>query len=150
MERALIFRLFCFNSVQGERHVSQQDRTRDHLANERTFLAWVRTALGLLGLGFVLARMGIFLRQIAADIPGAQPHHANTGQEFLVSGVVFLAIGTGLAGLAAWIHDRNRRTIESATYQPAHYAIYGLAAIIIAGGLVIIALVSWRTPPMLN
>ncbi len=124
----------------------QQDRTRDHLANERTFLAWIRTTLGLLGLGFVLARMGIFLRQIAADIPGAQPQHANTGHEFLVSGVVFLAIGTGLAGAAAWIHDRNRRAIDSASYKPAHYAIYGLAAIVVAGGLIIIALVIWRTP----
>jgi uncharacterized membrane protein YidH (DUF202 family) len=34
------------------------EKIRDHLANERTFLAWVRTALGLIGLGFVLARMG--------------------------------------------------------------------------------------------
>jgi len=30
---------------------------RDHLANERTFLAWVRTALGLIGLGVVLAKL---------------------------------------------------------------------------------------------
>ena len=123
-----------------------QDRIRDHLANERTFLAWIRTALGLLGLGFVLARMGIFLSQIASEIPGAQPHHANTGQEFLISGIVFLAIGTGLAGIAAWLHDRNRRSIEAANYEPAHFAVYGLSAIIVAGGLVIVALVIWRTP----
>jgi putative membrane protein len=128
--------------------VPQQDRTRDHLANERTFLAWVRTALGLLGLGFVLARMGIFLRQIAAEIPGAQPNPANTGHEFLVSGVVFLAIGTGLTGLSAWIHDRNRRAIEAGTYKPAHYAIYALAAIIMTGGLIIVSLVIWRTPTL--
>ena len=31
---------------------------RDHLANERTFLAWVRTALGLVGLGVLLERLG--------------------------------------------------------------------------------------------
>src|SRR5690349_11464639 len=40
-------------------------RIADHLANERTFLAWIRTALGLIGLGFVLARMGLFLRNLA-------------------------------------------------------------------------------------
>ena len=125
--------------------MSLQDRTRDHLANERTFLAWIRTALGLLGLGFLLARMGIFLRQIAAEIPGAQPHHTNTGQEFLVSGIVFLALGTGLSGVAAWLHDRNRRAIDNANYQPAKLAVYGLSAIILAGGLVIIALVAFRT-----
>lgn len=30
---------------------------RDHLANERTFLAWVRTALGVIGLGVLLAKL---------------------------------------------------------------------------------------------
>lgn len=39
--------------------VENRDSTaRDHLANERTFLAWVRTALGLVGLGVVLERLG--------------------------------------------------------------------------------------------
>jgi putative membrane protein len=40
-------------------------RTRDYLANGRTFLAWVRTALALIGLGFVLARLDLFLRLAA-------------------------------------------------------------------------------------
>jgi putative membrane protein len=39
--------------------VKNEDSTaRDHLANERTFLAWVRTALGLVGLGVLLERLG--------------------------------------------------------------------------------------------
>src|SRR4051812_16870741 len=55
-------------------HGGSPSRARDHLANERTFLAWVRTALGLLGLGFVLARMGLFLEQLAlTSLPGS--HH---------------------------------------------------------------------------
>jgi putative membrane protein len=38
--------------------VENRDSTaRDHLANERTFLAWVRTALGLIGLGVLLERL---------------------------------------------------------------------------------------------
>ena len=35
-------------------------------AAERTFLAWIRTGLGLMGLGFIVARFGLFLREIAA------------------------------------------------------------------------------------
>jgi len=39
--------------------IENRDSTaRDHLANERTFLAWVRTALGLVGLGVLLERLG--------------------------------------------------------------------------------------------
>jgi putative membrane protein len=33
------------------------ERARDHLANERTFLAWLRTALAVIALGAVLARL---------------------------------------------------------------------------------------------
>lgn len=34
-----------------------ESTARDHLANERTFLAWIRTALGLVGLGVLLERL---------------------------------------------------------------------------------------------
>jgi putative membrane protein len=40
-------------------------RATDALANERTFLAYVRTALGFIGLGFVIARFSLFLREAA-------------------------------------------------------------------------------------
>ncbi len=124
---------------------TSQDRARDHLANERTFLAWIRTALGLLGLGFVMARMGLFLRQIASEIPGAEAHRVNTGHEFMVGGVILLAVGTGLAGMAAWFHEKNRRAIDASNFQPARLAVYALAGIIILGGMLIIGLVIWRT-----
>jgi len=123
-----------------------QDRTRDHLANERTFLAWVRTALGLIGLGFVLARMGVFLRQVASEVPGGVAgHRVQAGGEFLVTGVVFLAIGTATAGISAFLHDRNRRAIDAGRYEPTRLGVFALAAIVVAGGLVIAALLVWRT-----
>ncbi|WP_291329344.1 DUF202 domain-containing protein [Desulfovibrio sp. UCD-KL4C] len=44
---------------------------RTVLANERTFLAWCRTALGLLGFGFVLEKAGLYLKHLVPDI---DPH----------------------------------------------------------------------------
>jgi putative membrane protein len=44
----------------------------DYLAAERTILAWIRTGLALMGFGFVVARFGLFLREIAMtthDLP---------------------------------------------------------------------------------
>src|SRR5271156_549105 len=38
----------------------------DYLAAERTFLAWIRTGLALMGFGFVVARFGLFLRELAS------------------------------------------------------------------------------------
>jgi len=49
---------------------------RDYLAEERTFLAWVRTGIALMGFGFVVARFGIFLEQLhlPQQFSAAQPH----------------------------------------------------------------------------
>lgn len=45
---------------------SQRSRNRvDHLANERTFLAWIRTSLGIMAFGFVVVKFSLFTKQIA-------------------------------------------------------------------------------------
>ncbi|HKF26126.1 MAG TPA: DUF202 domain-containing protein [Candidatus Acidoferrum sp.] len=41
---------------------------RDYLAVERTFLAWIRTGVALMGFGFVVARFGLFLQQNPARL----------------------------------------------------------------------------------
>jgi putative membrane protein len=48
---------------------------RDYLAEERTFLGWVRTGIALMGFGFVVARFGIFLEQfnLPQQFSAAQP-----------------------------------------------------------------------------
>ena len=53
--------------MTGPPGTPESTRTREHLANERTLLAWVRTAVALMGLGFVVARFGLFLRQLALE-----------------------------------------------------------------------------------
>jgi putative membrane protein len=42
---------------------------RYYLAAERTFLAWIRTGIAMMGLGFVVARFGLFVREIQVSQP---------------------------------------------------------------------------------
>ncbi|MHC5539350.1 YidH family protein, partial [Singulisphaera rosea] len=116
-------------------------RIRDHLANERTFLAWIRTALGLIGLGFVLARMGLFLKQLAAV--GAPEHSRGirAGHEFLLAGVVFLILGTVFGGVSGWTYQQVCRAIDADRFEPARRPIVALTFIVVVGGLAIVALV---------
>ena len=44
--------------------MNDASRTQQHLANQRTFLAWMRTSVALIGLGFVVSRFGLFLRTL--------------------------------------------------------------------------------------
>ena len=104
-------------------------------------------ALGLIGLGFVLARMGLFLRQLeAASLlrEGAKIRF-HAGHEFIVSGVVFLVIGTVLCGWAGRRYGTNRRTIDAGRYVPAAESVRALTALVVAGGLVIAGMVIWPT-----
>src|SRR5471030_843463 len=65
-------RLHGMNEVQG----SATD-PRIYMAAERTFLAWLRTGIACMGFGFVVARFGLFLHEMAAvnSMAAAQPGH---------------------------------------------------------------------------
>jgi uncharacterized membrane protein YidH (DUF202 family) len=54
----------------------------DYLAAERTFLAWIRTGLALMGFGFVVARFGLFLQalQSASTLEFEQWQFGSTSQ----------------------------------------------------------------------
>jgi putative membrane protein len=66
---------------------------RVYFAAERTFLAWVRTGLGLMGVGFAVARFGLFLREAGASAAHITPH--TTGISVL-SGVALVGLGVAV------------------------------------------------------
>ncbi len=68
---------------------------RIYLAVERTFLAWLRTGLALMGFGFVVARFGLFLREIAVATGSEVPKGGASrwfGIGLLVLGVLVTAV----------------------------------------------------------
>jgi putative membrane protein len=83
---------------------------RLHQANERTFLAWVRTGIAVMAFGFAIARFGVFLRQMAAF----EPEHARVahGLGSTWIGVVLVALGTLANALATFRYGHVRRAIE--------------------------------------
>lgn len=85
-------------------------RNSDHLANERTFLAWIRTSISVVGLGFVVAKFSVWLRELAARLGGASPeHHASLS---LPLGVAMMGLGGLLAVIASWRYRRVRSAID--------------------------------------
>ena len=68
----------------------------DHAANERTYLAWIRTAVALMGLGFVVERLDLFMQYLAANggSAAADPVAKLAGFALILLGVLVQAIST--------------------------------------------------------
>jgi putative membrane protein len=92
---------------------------RIFFAAERTMLAWVRTAIGLIGMGFVVARFGLFLRLVRTQYhPGPQP--AGTHLPSAALGVALSLTGALTAAVAAWQHRRYCTTLGPADLPPRY------------------------------
>src|SRR5262252_1972601 len=76
---------------------------RVSLAAERTLLAWVRTGLALMGFGFVVARFGLFLRELAAARGAPLPSAGGLSQWI---GAAMVVLGVVVSVLAALQHIR--------------------------------------------
>ena len=101
-------------------------RYSDHAANERTFLAWVRTAIALMAFGFVIEKFDLFL-QIAAPQIALQklaPH----GQKLAdAAGLAFIAVGVAMIVLAGVRFAGTAKAIESDETVPSRGERFDLA-----------------------
>jgi putative membrane protein len=114
---------------------------RVHMANERTFLAWVRTSIGIMAFGFVVERFALFMKQFAllignAGVPAAQVP-ASKGYAS-VFGIILVGLGA-LIGILSFVRFKKvERQIDEDTYQPSRILNVLLALSVLAIGVFII------------
>lgn len=87
------------------------ERYSDHSANERTFLAWVRTAIAVMAFGFLVEKFDIFLAYMAS---ASQSHAVPVrGQKFAnEAGLAFILLGIAMIAVAAARFYRTARDID--------------------------------------
>jgi uncharacterized protein (DUF302 family)/uncharacterized membrane protein YidH (DUF202 family) len=95
--------------MEGQAEGKQRGDLRDYLAAERTFLAWIRTGLALMGLGFVLARFGVFLQQLEFGQRAVSSQTSGPSHWF---GAVLITVGVIVSLSAAWQHTRLVRELN--------------------------------------
>jgi putative membrane protein len=107
--------------MKKDRQFIHSDKIPDHLANERTFLAWIRTALATITFGFVIERFGLLLRELGfkhqSVLLFSVPFSAVIGVSLTLLGIVIIIVA-----LVNFLHIRV--AIDTDTFHPpTHFAI---------------------------
>jgi putative membrane protein len=125
-------------------------RYSDHAANERTFLAWVRTAIAVMAFGFVIERFDLFLQVAAPQLALRQvaPH----GQMIAnLAGLAFIGIGVVMIVVAGFRLVKTAKAIETddAVPSPGERSDLALAALLVLLGLALFLYLSRAVLPAL-
>jgi inner membrane protein YidH len=115
---------------------------RDHSANERTFLAWVRTAIAVMAFGFIVEKFDLFLEVAAPSLAGRTL--SLPGQKFgNIAGLALILLGTAIVAIAAVRFLIAAKTIDSDEVHPYSGSRIDLALAVL---LVLLGGALWWSP----
>ena len=116
-------------------------RIRDHMANERTFLSWIRTNIGIIAFGFVIEKFGLFIKQMGlilgkVAIQSPPPSHGHSA----IIGIFIVGFGILMSLLAYINFKRVEKQIEkrTTTYRSSGIIYSSLIITIVAGGIFLV------------
>jgi putative membrane protein len=115
----------------------QHGNPSDHLANERTFLAWIRTSIGIMAFGFVVVKFSLFVKQISM-ILGKGNAIQNRGYSTIV-GIILVAVGTVTSVLSYMRYRQTAKQLKQGDYTHSSLLITVLTAFIFLVSALLIA-----------
>ena len=112
---------------------ANSNRARDHLANERTFLAWVRTGAAIVVFGFAIGRFSIAMRQLTA----LQGHPVRTAGMSVWMGAFTIVAGVMLVVAGLVRYRKTRAQLDAGTFEPAGFVVDLITVLTVVFGLVL-------------
>ena len=107
-----------------------------HLANERTFLAWITTSLGIMGFGFVVVKFSLFIQQVTLMLNSKKAmdiEHEYSG----IVGISIVIIGAVTVVLAYIKYRKVAKQIEEESFTYGSYGIALMSACFLIIGLLL-------------
>lgn len=119
------------------KEIIKQQNAREHLANERTLLAWIRTSIGIMAFGFVVVKFSLFIKQISlllgknATIP--QQHGYSS-----VIGILLVVVGALILLLSYMKFKKTEKQLTSETFKSSSALVFSLTIIILSISILLI------------
>jgi len=114
----------------------QKGSASDHLANERTLLAWTRTSIGIMAFGFVVVKFSLFVKQLSLAL----------GKEYIIpsrgysaiAGILLVAVGASTTVFSYVRYKRTEKQLTEGVYNHSSLLITLLTAFIFLVSLLLI------------
>ena len=106
------------------------------MANERTFLAWIRTSIGIMAFGFVVEKFAFFMKKLSLFIdksPASESANASLGYSSIF-GIALVAFGTIMGVLAFVRYKKVEKEIDEDIYRPSLLLDMLLTSLIVVMG----------------
>ncbi len=104
-------------------------KPNDHLANERTYLAWVRTGVGIMAFGFVVVKFSLFVTQIGLVLEKPAKIHSHGYSKII--GIVLVLFGICSILLAFIQYHLTEAELRSGTYHPRSWLTNLLTVVLV-------------------
>lgn len=109
----------------------------DHLANERTLLAWVRTGIGIMAFGFVVVKFSLFVKQISLAL--GKPNTVHQYGYSAPIGILMVITGALSLLLSLLRYKKTERQISTNSYQHSSAFLYVLVLTLMIASIFLIA-----------
>jgi uncharacterized membrane protein YidH (DUF202 family) len=113
---------------------------RVHMANERTFLAWIRTSIGIMAFGFVVEKFALFMKQMAIILgkstigEALPPSHGYSS----IVGIFLVGLGALMGALTFIRYKKVEKQIDEDTWQPSSILDALLTLSVLAVGIFLV------------
>jgi len=108
-------------TITGNNKSAKVGDVKDHMANERTFLAWIRTSISIMAFGFVVEKFAFFINNLSyllskSNLPEAAP--SSSGYSKII-GIILVAMGALMGVLSFIRYKKVEREIDEGAYRPS-------------------------------
>lgn len=112
------------------------EHARDHLANERTFLAWIRTSLGIIGFGFIIVKFSFFINEIETFLQ-KRFHFSQSPYSYII-GITLILLGSLLTVVAFIRYKQTQKMIYSNKFSQTSWPLGFITVLLVLCGAILI------------